>query len=151
MFPNTPAQLTLDDTCLFLHRMQKYSQYKKGHVGCILGPWQGPVKDQGGSWTQWGSTFASPKVPWSHFCCIECKNIANNYFHLGQAIKSGNYGGTLALKGRARVLSWSELAWLGLRTLNTKSFVPVSIYLKASYRKKCKNCSLRTRWFPSWM
>ena len=49
------------------------------------------------------------RVPWSHFCCIECKNITNNYFHLGQARKSGKYGGTLALKGRARVLSWSKL------------------------------------------
>ena len=50
-----------------------------------------------------------PRVPWSHFCCIECKNIVNNYFHLGQAIKSGKYGGTLALKGCARVHSWSQL------------------------------------------
>ena len=25
-----------------LHRMHKYSQYVKGHVGCIVGPWQGP-------------------------------------------------------------------------------------------------------------
>ena len=32
-----------------LHRMQKYSQYIKGHVWCIVGPWQGPLKDQGGS------------------------------------------------------------------------------------------------------
>ena len=50
-----------------------------------------------------------PRVLWSHFCCIECKNIAKNYFHLGQAITSGKYEGTLPLKGRARVLSWSEL------------------------------------------
>ena len=35
-----------------LHRMQKYSQYIVGHVGCIVGPWQGPLKDQGGSQTQ---------------------------------------------------------------------------------------------------
>ena len=32
-----------------LHRMQNYSQYIKGHVWCIVGPWQGPLKDQGGS------------------------------------------------------------------------------------------------------
>ena len=37
-----------------LHRMQKYSQYIKGHVGCIVWPWQGPLKDQGRSCTQWG-------------------------------------------------------------------------------------------------
>ena len=29
-----------------LHRMRKYSQYIKSHVGCIVGPWQGPLKDQ---------------------------------------------------------------------------------------------------------
>ena len=33
---------------------------QKGQIRCIIGPWQGPLKDQGGSWTQWGSTFVSP-------------------------------------------------------------------------------------------
>ena len=32
-----------------LHRMQKYSKYINDHVWCIVGPWQGPLKDQGGS------------------------------------------------------------------------------------------------------
>ena len=31
---------------ILLHRMQNYSHYTKGHVGCIVVPWQGPVKDQ---------------------------------------------------------------------------------------------------------
>ena len=35
--------------------------------------------------------------------------IGNNYFHLGQAIKSGKFEGILAIKGPARVLSWSKL------------------------------------------
>ena len=43
------------------HRMQKYSQYIKGHVWCIVGPWPGPLKDQGGSLTQWGWSFVSPE------------------------------------------------------------------------------------------
>ena len=39
-----------DQTNSFLlHRMQKYSHYIKVHVRCIVGPWQGPLKDQGGS------------------------------------------------------------------------------------------------------
>ena len=54
-------------------------------------------------------TLCLPRVPLSHFCCIECKNIVNKYFHLGQAIKSGKFGGTFALKVPARVLKWSEL------------------------------------------
>ena len=34
--------------------------------------------------------------------------MANNYFPLGQAIKSGKFEGTFALRGPARVLSWSK-------------------------------------------
>ena len=35
-----------------LLKMQKYCQYTKGHVRCIVGPSQGPLKDQGRSFTQ---------------------------------------------------------------------------------------------------
>jgi len=31
------------------------------------------------------------------------------FFYLGQAVKSKKFGGTLLLRGPARVLSWSEL------------------------------------------
>ena len=65
-----------------------------------------------------------PSGPWSHLCCIECKKIANNYFYLGQAIKSGKYGGTRALKGPAMVLSWSKLVnfFLDLGTTDKLEF-----------------------------
>ena len=43
---------------------------------------------------------------------------------MGQAIKSGEYEGTLPLKGRARVLSWSELVsfFLDLETTDKLQF-----------------------------
>ena len=46
------------------------------------------------------------------------------YFHLGQAIKCGKYGGTLALKGCTRVLSWSKLVnfFLNLETTDKLEF-----------------------------
>ena len=48
--PNEGWPLCLQSPLIpfLLHRMQKYSQYIKGHVWCISGPWQGPLKDQGG-------------------------------------------------------------------------------------------------------
>ena len=69
---------------ILLRRMKKYSQYVKGHVGCIVGPRRSPLKDQGRSWAQWGSTFVS--------------------LESFDPIKSGKFGGTLALNGPARVL-----------------------------------------------
>ena len=43
---------------------------------------------------------------------------------MGQARKSGKYGGNLELKGHARVLSWSELAnfFLDLETTDEFEF-----------------------------
>ena len=65
----------------------------------------------------------SSQSPLSDFCCIECKNIANNVFHLGPAIKSGKFGRTLALKGPAKVLSWSKLViFLDLETTDELEF-----------------------------
>ena len=52
---NTP-NIALYILAIFLHSMQQKwdegTQYIKGHVGCIVVPWQGPLKDKCGSWTQ---------------------------------------------------------------------------------------------------
>ena len=48
-----------------LHRMQKYSQYIKGHVICIVGPWQGQLRTKAGPGTKEGRPLCpqSPLIP----------------------------------------------------------------------------------------
>ena len=55
------SNFSTSSSLFLLHRMQRYSQYIKGHVGCIVGPWHGSLKDKGRFWTQRGSTFVSPE------------------------------------------------------------------------------------------